>query len=33
MLQNQEKLSEFVVIEVFGPVSAHRVSAKKIPTE
>ena len=33
VLQNQERLSEFVVIEVWDSVSAHQVSVKNIPPE
>lgn len=33
LLQNQDRLNEFVVIEVWDSVSAHRASVKNIPPE
>ncbi|MBK5276697.1 MAG: hypothetical protein JJE30_16835 [Desulfuromonadales bacterium] len=33
VLQNQESLNEFVVIEVWDSVSAHQASVKNIPPE
>lgn len=33
VLQNQENQNEFVVIEVWGSVSAHQASVKNIPPE
>lgn len=33
VLQNQERLNEFVVIEVWDSVSAHQASVKNIPPE
>jgi quinol monooxygenase YgiN len=33
VLQNQENMNEFIVIEVWASISAHKASAKDIPAE